>query len=160
MKVKVFDGAFDYFNHCWLWYRWEDVKYWFRKKYQRWTTGFAHEESWNLYDHCSIWLVPRLKHFRANLSGWPGCVDSLKEWEEILDEMIWCFENINEEPSPNYPEGFKHGFGFKETDNDNLSEMVFNDDTSKIDWTPIIEHQERVQKGVDMFAKYYRNLWD
>ena len=36
-------------------------------------------------------IAPRLKRFKRNLHGHPAFMTK-KEWDDLLDEMIWAFE--------------------------------------------------------------------
>lgn len=36
-------------------------------------------------------IIPVLQGYRDNLHGWPNDLADMKDWEEILDKMIWAF---------------------------------------------------------------------
>ena len=121
--------------------------------------GFPPYEGYDFVSHHSKWCAKRLKFFKKNGHGHPelSCEDPLKKWHDILDKMIWSFENIGNEPEPIRPPNYdgrhrvvKHGdsIAFK------------NVDSRPWDWTPVEEHRVRVQEGLDLFAKYYISLWD
>lgn len=112
--------------------------YGLKKLYQRITTGFPHEQSWEFISWHSKIVVPRLKMLRKNLVGHPACLNSVEEWEEILDKIIWSFENVDNDPSP----------------------MPYRGKAIKEYRAILEEHQNKVQEGLDLFGKYYRGLWD
>ena len=154
----------------WHWYikRYaSDIEYYFRKKYQKYTTGFPHEEAWNFnWWHAKV-VVPRLKHMRNNLNGYPcalGCGEEVgsdekqKEWEDILDKMIWSFEHFNDHIDPIFSDDYDHRWKVTEEEGGTLFSPL--NETGTIDYTPVEEHRARVQEGLDLFAKYYVNLWD
>jgi len=162
------------------WFR--DVKYWFRKKRQKWTTGFPHEESWDFKSALASWTLPRLKYMKDNLHGYPSrlipeekweeisagkeIVDEgrnireehgMKEWIKILDKIIWSFENHDNEPSPTEPENYDSRCNMIKYD-DGSTEYEHLDDRPW-DWTKCEAHDKKVQEGLDLFAKYYNDLW-
>lgn len=46
-------------------------------------------------------IIKPLKEFRKKVSSYPSCeeINSLEEWQKILDEMIWSFEFFLSEES-------------------------------------------------------------
>ena len=162
------------------WFR--DVKYWFRKKRQKWTTGFPHEESWDFKSALASWALPSLKYMKDNLHGYPSrlipeekweeisagkeIVDEgrnireehgMKEWNKILDKIIWSFENHENEPMPTEPENYDSRCNMIKYD-DGSTEYEHLDDRPW-DWTECEAHDKKVQEGLDLFAKYYKDLW-
>jgi hypothetical protein len=96
----------------------------------------------------------------------------VQRWDEVLDKIIWSFYQLSF--APNSDEKYHHGnadFGFEKTD-----EQIMNPVTGKMEdtsvmidknpddhWYDIVGHsmhEDRIQEGIDLFAKYYRNLWD
>ena len=94
-----------------------------------------------------------------------------KRWDEILDKMIWSFEQILKD---NYSDLYHHGslgYDWKETD-----KLFHNPISGKMEPTyRMVDknpgqhwydaeghklHEERVQEGLELFGKYYQNLWD
>ena len=91
-------------------------------------------------------------------------------WDEVLDKMIWSFQQVIDE---DYDSKYHHGevdFEFKE-----LTEKIYNPLTGKDEaaceminrnknhWYDHIghrEHEDRIQEGIELFGKYFRNLWD
>ena len=96
---------------------------------------------------------------------------SCEKWDEILDKMIWSFQQLTLE---DYSQQYHHGkpeYEFVETE-----KLYNNPITGKLErtysmvdknpsehWYDSVGHQlheERIQEGLDLFAKYYRSLWD
>lgn len=91
------------------------------------------------------------------------------QWEEIIDKMIWSFQQIVDD---SYDSKYHHGhmkMGWKPIEITNPStgkvkkayEMV--DENPGEHWYDHVGHQlheERIQEGLELFGKYYRNLWD
>lgn len=94
-----------------------------------------------------------------------------KDWNEILDKMIWSFQQLSEE---NYSELYHHGepkYDWVKTDRlypnpiTGKMEATFqmvdkNPEEHWYDHVGHLLHEERIQEGIDLFGKYYRNLWD
>ena len=96
-----------------------------------------------------------------------------EQWDEILDKIIWSFLQLSIEDE--YDSKYHHGkmdisweklpdklypdpiTGVKEP----LYQMV--DKNPSEHWYDSIGHQlhnDRVQEGLDLFGKYFRNMWD
>lgn len=102
-------------------------KRWEEYKQQRLEQGFDNSELWNLDSTIARFIAPRIKEFGKHTVGVPGkiywkytgkdYIDNEEanklaqdEWDEILDEIIWTFENYEHEPSsymPNYKEEYE-----------------------------------------------------
>lgn len=92
-------------------------------------------------------------------------------WHETMDKMIWSFQQIALE---DYENKYHHGtmdIGWVESPHqfpnpvtgkmENTYEMVDkNPDEHWYDYEGHMLHEERIQEGLDLFAKYFRNLWD
>lgn len=97
--------------------------------------------------------------------------ESVKRWNEVLDKMIWSFQQLAE---VDYDSKYHHGKGeyeFVET-----NKLYPNPITGKMEktfqmvdknpnehWYDYVGHQlheQRIQEGLELFGKYYRNLWD
>jgi hypothetical protein len=92
-----------------------------------------------------------------------------KEWEEILNKMIWSFQQILCE---DYDEKYHHGkmqVGWTPIQITNPSTGQVEDMYEMVDknpnehWYDHVGHQlheKRIQEGLDLFGKWYRSLWD
>jgi hypothetical protein len=113
-----------------------------------------------------------------------GCFDFIKEdedevfnqlcnrWDEILNKMIWSFLQLSIEED--YDDLYHHGkmeMDWVESEHtytdpvtgktEKTYQMV--DKNPGEHWYDQIgnqEHDKRVQEGLDLFSKYFRNLWD
>ena len=81
----------------------------------------------------------------------------MKEWNKILDKIIWSFENHDNEPMPIEPENYDSRCNMIKYD-DGSTEYDHLDDRPW-DWTECEAHDKKVQEGLDLFAKYYKDLW-
>ena len=100
-----------------------------------------------------------------------GLDEGVKQWEEVLNKMIWAFQQIAYE---DYDEKYHHGkadFDFVKTDRKfpNPVTGIMEDTFQMVDknpgghWYDYVGHQlheERIQEGLELFGKYYRALWD
>jgi hypothetical protein len=94
-----------------------------------------------------------------------------KRWEEVLDKMIWSFQQLALE---DYEEQYSHGTPeydwvpsdkqYVNPDNGQLEDtftMVDKNPTEHwLDIEGLRKHEERIQEGLELFGKYYRQLWD
>ena len=128
---------------------WHSIKYGFRQCkwfFQRVFRGYSDDELWNLDYTIAKWILPRLKAFKKDNIGWPVHFDSFTEWTKTIDEMIWSFDFIVNQDK--YEDKLIEKYG---------SEL---DENGKYKW--IVETEklvDRCNKGLELFAKHYRNLW-
>jgi hypothetical protein len=94
-----------------------------------------------------------------------GCL----KWEETLDKMIWSFQQLVDD---SYEAKYHHGiakidFRIIEVTNpatgvvEKMYKMV--DENPSKHWYDYIgqqEHDKRIQEGLDLFGKHFRDLWD
>jgi len=95
-----------------------------------------------------------------------------KRWDEVLDKMIWSFEQILKD---DYDSNlYHHGtakYDWVKTDKtfpnpitgklEETYQMVDkNPDEHWYDHVGHMKHEERVQEGLELFGKHFRNLWD
>lgn len=94
-----------------------------------------------------------------------------KRWDEILDKMIWSFQQLTLD---DYNSKYHHGdseYDFVESDKlfpnpisgkmEKTYQMVDkNPDDHFFDAEGLRIHEDRIQEGLELFGKYYRSLWD
>ena len=136
----------------------DDVRYSVKCFGQRIKYGFPLYQSWDFKSWHSEIVVPRLKHLRNNLNGHPTNFESIEEWQDILDKMIWSFENIDKEPGLVYPEGYDKRH-LMHSENGWTTTIPIEQEL-KVSFDDAKKHNERVQHGINLFAEYYSNLWD
>jgi hypothetical protein len=80
-------------------------------------------------------------------------------WSWVLDEMIFAFESYTYDWEEKYRSG-EHDIQWKKLEN-GMSEMIKGpNDTYQCDYDGMKQEQERINNGLRLFGKYYRNLWD
>lgn len=89
-----------------------------------------------------------------------------QRWDWVLDEMIFAFEHIVDE---DWEDEFRSGrydlrsraTEWDENGKPKLYELVEGPEhTAEIDWDGLKAVHARIDRGLMLFGKYYRNLWD
>lgn len=93
-----------------------------------------------------------------------------KRWEDILDKMIWSFQQI---VFDNWEKQYQHGtpeYDWSSAEdyvdpNTGKTEKTYRmiDKNPSEHWTDyegMRLHEERIQEGLELFGKYYKHLWD
>lgn len=138
--------------------RWYKTAFWFvvrefphiplyiKWKFQRLFRGYSDCDLWGLPEHFSKFLLKRLKAFRKmEKHGVPGCLvqsekngdidEAAEKWNTIIDKMIYAFDYV--------------------LYNDTRFCRAENYDTKKEE-----EKYSKYEEGINLFAKYFHNLWD
>jgi hypothetical protein len=114
-------------------------------------------DSWNAFETIAKIAYPILAQLKATKQGYalvsaedaPGIALKPSEveggysearWDYVLDEIIWTMKELaeNEPSAPSY------------------DTMNFNSNWLK----DLKVYNTRIQKGCELFGKYFRNLWD
>lgn len=74
-----------------------------------------------------------------------------KRWDYVLDEMIFAFQNVNEDWEDQF---------WKRNPEIVNTESGRRLDHGDCDWEAYRKFEERMQNGFRLFGKYYRGLWD
>lgn len=126
-------------------------------------------DTWNMAETLADIILPMLKQLRDEKHGSPGGLGPFKEtsndqdgqgvfdwykdddnaawdlghkqWTEIMDKMIWSFEQV------------------VDRDRDQQFHTKTNGKRN-FDVKGYTKYYERIQEGLDLFGKYYMNLWD
>ena len=107
---------------------------WFDRRTQKVKVRIDRWDTWSM-DHTLAHIVlPMLVQLKATQHGHPANMTE-QEWDDILDEMIWAFEQkCRDDWMDDY-------------------DYSWNSEGAKA-------HQERMSNGFRLFGKYYENLWD
>jgi hypothetical protein len=73
-------------------------------------------------------------------------------WDYVLDEMIFAMQEI-----ASCKEGENAFYDHSQVDEG--AEINDQINAIKVDWEGLREHQARVQKGCELFGKYFQALW-
>lgn len=158
---KFGDWLLDTMPYGWrMYYKYCDVKRWFISTYQRIRYGVADEECWSLDSTFTKFILPRLKHFK-NMKRYAHHPDlTPEEWEQVIDELIWTFEYMSDSERFNpFPTSWTET---NEDLKDYLNREKTSDEKESLNnWIKKNEElEQRKQKGLELFAKYYNHLWD
>lgn len=105
---------------------------------------------WSMDQTLAYIITPMLKMLKERKVGIPGrlCYDdegneiefdlAIKEWNSILDKMIWSFE--------------------QKINNDDWEDQFFKN--GSYDSEGHKAYSNKIQEGIDLFAKHYNSLWD
>ena len=106
-------------------------------------------DTWNMDNTLALIIHPMLIQLKNTMHGYPSHLTE-ERWNEILDEMIWAFEqktmdDWNDQYYGPFIPDEKEPLGgeFEWIDHDGLK-----------------AHQERMTKAFKLFGEYYENLWD
>jgi hypothetical protein len=141
-------------------------------------------DTWNMNSTLSLIVVPMLKQLKESKHGapWTDDVDvpehlrssvaapkknewdtdenHFLRWEWVMNEMIWAFEQDNNEWENNYYSG-EIDMRSEKVEGSVYTRLVDGPNhTFKIDSDGMKKHQERINNGRRLFAKYYDGLWD
>lgn len=126
---------------------------------------FKNRQVWSLSYHLSHIILGGLRQFRyANKMGTPIGL-TMEGWNDILDQMIWSFTEISRDFSTD-----PFSLEFDKEYRKNSQSPMFNKNPDG-SYKPVVEYSDelkkeqaeyckQVQKGLDLFAKYYCDLWD
>lgn len=114
-------------------------------------------DTWNADDTLARIIHPLLVKYKEKLHGHPTQLTE-ESWGEILDKMIFAFYYCIEENEPDFSGQEKSNPKSKKLEN-GCYEIIF-DGENIYDLEAEKAHYEKVQEGLDLFAKYFRNLWN
>ena len=114
------------------------------------------KETWSLDVNLAEYIIPRLKKFKELNNGYPGIgeMNTPEKWDEALDKTIQAFEYVIDLDEywlddPRY----------------DYTDIMFGDDKEL--YESIVENKRMednrrltaINEGLQLFAKYYMNLW-
>ena len=129
MKIKIGPFPNHRFYHNWL-YNW----FGYSPK-QRTSIKIHNYDTWSMDSTLAPIILPMLVQLKETKHGHPADWTE-QEWDEILDEMIWAFE--------------------QKCRDDWMEDYDYN----KWDSEGVKAHQERMTNGFRLFGTHYENLWD
>lgn len=132
-------------------------------------------DTWSAYHTLALIIAPLLQKMKEDKQGAPNVDDvdvpehlrstaaaaKVNEWdiddnwhlrwEYVLDEMLWAMQQLT---SDNSEDQF---YDCSEVDESKgVMEQV---NAMKVDMQGLEAHQARVQKGCELFGKYFQSLW-
>lgn len=137
-------------------------------KRQRIERGFDDTELWGLDRTIAKYVLPRLIEFKKVTNGYPPNFDSFEEWIAVIDKMIYSFDHIvNQEK---YDDDLDKELGIdwiecfdKKKLPDGNYELVhgenYNEELMNTYHRVKEEESINIQQGLELFGKYFLNLW-
>lgn len=127
-------------------------------------------DTWGMDHTLAQIILPMLKQLKATKHGVPAefihekdCESEIpfkeaeKKWDAVMDQMIWSFEQILDENNDDQ-------FFTDDPDappSQTLKSILREDYVpQKYDAQGHQKHNKKIQKGLDLFGKHYRSLWD
>ena len=147
-------------------------------------------DTWNMDSTLSPIILPMLKQLQSTKHGAPFVDDEdvpeelrstsapakenewdtddnhFKRWDWALEQMIWSFEQLNDDDNDAQFHTGVHdrktvACRWDENGKATMYEWVKGEnDTSHFDSDGYTAHHKKIQVGLTLFGKYYRNLWD
>jgi predicted metal-dependent hydrolase len=143
-----------------------DVYRFFKRGLQRWARGWADEDVWSINNFLSEIIPPMLKRLKETKHGIPTIVGKMrtdeevgeaeKQWEEILDSIIWTFKT-SKKIDDNELAYFKK-WSQKKCDKYNKIWIDWKYEPKPRAMTK--EECKQYESGWSNLKKYYFNLWD
>ena len=107
-------------------------------------------DTWSMDSTLAMIIHPMLVQLKETTHGYPSELTE-ERWNEILDEMIWAFEQKNRD---HWEDDYYGPYIESEDKRELFGRFEWIDDEGRQ------KHQERMTNGFKLFGKYYENLWD
>jgi hypothetical protein len=141
MKVKI--GDYPKYNY------WLDRLFGWNPK-QKISVRIDKHDTWSMDHTLAHIILPMLVQLKENNHGYPSGLTE-KKWDDIMDEMIWAFE---QKLRDNWEDDYYGPYIESEDKRELFGRFEWVDDEGRQ------KHQERMTNGFKLFGKYYENLWD
>ena len=150
-KEKNYLSVFNFWISPWRYLpNWKsNIKYFFRafrNARQRATKGFCARDCWAVDEYLLHLLPALLTKFKEDNNGYPYSVDSIEEWNKIIDRMINHFNAAKE--------GYKNKYDDKYTISEELRDKWLNEEHNIQEYK-----QKHLEEGFRLLTKYFRYLW-
>jgi len=109
--------------------------------FQRGWRGYSDRDTWCYSYYLADVIQAGLKHLKKYQHGYPGECKNVKEWDKVLEQIIWTFQKaklISDGDLLLYTSKFKT----------HAIKMLSKEDTKKLD------------VGFSLFKKYFYHFWD
>ena len=146
-------------------------------------------DTWNMAETLADIVLPMLKQLKSKKHGSPGNMPAFndetnhhwpqmtfdfykdddnkawdlghKQWDEIMEKMIWSFEQIcDEDRDDKFHSGHSNWTALPPAANGWSQIVKGPGHTATFDAEGYRKYYEKIQEGLDLFGKYYLNLWD
>lgn len=130
---------------------------------------FPYRYRYDVFSALAVFILDGLKtHRKYNVNSYAPDFKNIEEWHKTIDKMIWSFDQIVNE-CPDDPETIHFNKKWKEAEEKGIKlmktngdQVVFSEilDEGRPTKEEVLAYHARIQEGLDLFAKYFRDLWD
>lgn len=122
------------------------------------TVRIDNYDTWSVDHTLALIIPPLLRQLKETTHGYPVSFNSSEEWDEVLDKMIWSFDQMADDDHEQ--EFFTHYGEMELSEPDEHGNVHVLDTGVNCDADGLTAHWEKIQEGLDLFGKYYTGLWD
>ena len=131
---------------------------------------------WNLHQTLAAYIAGGLRQFmNREIYGFPSDLEkdaevdpdgsiAMNEWRNILKEMLWSFDQIARNEYPPSMKWCLQQYKTLESQGISATDICLNPsilpDLPMNIYKADMRHSDRLQHGIDLFAKYFFDLWD
>lgn len=108
--------------------------------------GTPHVDDADVPEHLRSTAVPAKEHDWDTDDNWH------LRWDYVLDEMLWAMQQIASDK--NSEDQF-----YDSSEVDESKGVMEQVAAMKVDWDGLNAYNERMQKGCELFGKYFQALW-
>lgn len=130
---------------------------------------FPDKYGYEAFSVLAVYILGGLKAYRACGNSYAPDFDSYEDWIAAVDKMIWSFDQIANE-CPDDPNTIHFYEKWKEAEKKDVP-LLDCDEHGRVSFSDMLNdgrptkeeeaaYHARVQEGLDLFAKYFRDLWD
>jgi len=139
-------------------------------------------DTWNMDQTLAYIIAPMLEQLKATKHGVPSNMPAFdqtskysdeeafefysaeaeaeRQWEEILNKMIWSFEQYNTNWEEQYHSGVTD-FVWEDIPGSENKKLGYGPNhTAVFDGDGYAAHLERIREGFRLFGEHYMSLWD
>ena len=125
----------------------------------RYTKGhlkLSNKEVWNLKTHLASCIYDSLLQFKnLDRTSCPSDI-SPETWEEYLDKMLFSFKEI----STNYKNDPLELYLKSKNLSDTLTDDFSSDAERSLVMSESKKYFDKINEGLNLFSKYFNDLWD
>lgn len=138
-----------------------DIFWWKPKyKFQHIFRGYSDPSVWNLYYYLARYSLPRLKSLKKNAHGYPCTLKNGKEWNKILDKIIYAMECCADDDFDT-PYFLEKGSWTELSEPDkNGTRRLIKQHGFHCNRKKQKRREEKIKEGLKLFGEYFRDLWD
>ena len=92
---------------------------------------------------------------------WDTDDNHFKRWDYVISSMIWSFEQISKEDRESQFYSGEVDWKFEKEEDSNFSRLEYGPNhTFTVDRESLKKYENEIQRGLNLFSKYFHSLWD